>query len=546
MEGKLKKQRNTLFRRIILIMLAIWLTASAVFCIIKLNSEKLNIQNHEVENLSHFKSLLSIGNSSKADMEFSFLEYNDFVYYAQQLNNDKNSQMIITNRRTDKVISDTKDCIGLQFSVKVGSDATGYAVAFVDYQTIKTGLTDEEFDEISEKLNAVRNDGNYYELICTKLHVFDTVFVPLELKLVLVNGNDPRFLVDEESLVYDLSENLIDGIEVYQTSAIQRNVIPKEFFLHGSDHKDIIGSLTKDQQKSTVDMFPIGFFTYIFYTNDYMNFYDPNNSTNDAAWIIQYAKEVNTLDSCKKDLALGIAGIFFFFLTIAVILCVMIWHTVKAQIIQEQKRIDLTNALAHDITTPLFVISGYAYSLKEKIDESERDAYIDNIIEQTDEVNGLVHKMIDLSKLDSYEMKLNKTEFDLCELTSSLLHSYTVLPDKKKITFAHSGSSNVNGDRELITTVLKNLIDNAVKYSLPETEIKIGVNDNTFTISNRCEAMTKAEIKQLWQPYVRKDKSRHKRGNGLGLSIVKSILELHDVKYGASVNDDVFTVTISF
>lgn len=546
MEEKLKKQRNKLFRRIILIMLSIWVTLSAVFCIIRLNTEKANAQSRELENLSHFKYLLSIGSPSGSNGELSMREYSDFVQYQDLLNNNTDSQMIISDRDTNRVMSDTKNCIGVQFLVKLGSDATGYGVAFLDYNSIRDPLSSEEFEEITEKLNTVRSDGNYYEVICTKLFLSDTTFVPVELKLVLVNGSDHRFLADDEAAVYDLSENLVEGADVYETSAVQRNVIPKDFMLHGSQHKDIIDSLTKEQRKSAVEMIPTGAFRYIFYASDYLHYFDTDNTNNDDVWLVQYAKEVNTLSDCKNSLLIGTAGIFFFFLTITVILCVMIWHTVKAQIIQEQKRIDLTNALAHDIKTPLFVISGYAYSLKEKIDESERDAYIDKIIEQTDEVNGLVHKMIDLSKLDSYEMKLNKSNLDLCELTSSLLHSYTVLPDKKKITFAHSGSSNVNGDRELITTVLKNLIDNAVKYSLPETEIQIGVNDNTFTISNRCEAMTKAEIKQLWQPYVRKDKSRHKRGNGLGLSIVKSILELHDVKYGASVNDDVFTVTISF
>jgi signal transduction histidine kinase len=69
--------------------------------------------------------------------------------------------------------------------------------------------------------------------------------------------------------------------------------------------------------------------------------------------------------------------------------------------------------LAHDIKTPVFVISGYAYSLKEDIDISERNFYIDNIIEEADEINDLVQKMLNFSKLDSYSMKLNKTEFDL-------------------------------------------------------------------------------------------------------------------------------------
>ena len=246
---------------------------------------------------------------------------------------------------------------------------------------------------------------------------------------------------------------------------------------------------------------------------------------------MQYAKEVDILDSCKTDLAFGVCAIFGFFLTIGAILCVMIWKTVKAQMIQEQKRLDLTNALAHDIKTPLFVISGYAYSLKEDIDENERELYLDKIIEQTDEVNSLVHRMLNFSKLDSYAMTLSKTEFDLGAMAESIAENYTALPDNKRLVCTRSGDNRIAADKELIRTALQNLIDNAVKYSLPDSEIQIDVTEKTITVSNESEPMTKSELRQIWQPYYRKDKSRHQKGNGLGLSIVKSILDLHKASY---------------
>ena len=218
-----------------------------------------------------------------------------------------------------------------------------------------------------------------------------------------------------------------------------------------------------------------------------LGFNESQYAENDDVWIVQYAREVNLFDNCKWDLAAGVAIIFGFFFTIAVILCVMIWLTVKAQIIQEQKRLDLTNALAHDIKTPLFVISGYAYTIKEDIDAEERGEYIDKIIEQTDEVNGLVHRMLSYSKLDSYRMKLNKSQFDLLELTESILQNYTALPNGKKLEFAHSGKNIIEADRELLKTALQNLIDYtdmAVQMSLfdysrheEESKTKLLINE---------------------------------------------------------------------
>ena len=154
--------------------------------------------------------------------------------------------------------------------------------------------------------------------------------------------------------------------------------------------------------------------------------------------------------------------------------------------------------------------------------------------------------MLSYSKLDSYQMKLNKTELDLLELTESILKNYTALPNGKKLEFAHSGKNIIEADRELLKTALQNLIDNAVKYALPDTVVKVGLNGTTFTVSNEAEPLSKSDIKEIWQPYVRKDKSRTTKGNGLGLSIVKSILDLHKADHGFEYKDGRLVFTAKF
>ncbi|MBQ3285940.1 MAG: HAMP domain-containing histidine kinase [Ruminococcus sp.] len=529
MEQRLKKERNRLILRVTLIMLAIWLTLSGVFCAVRLSNEKVNVQKNELADLSHFMQLMTVGNTNDT-VNRTLLEYTNPSDGQGQGKDTHNKQLIITDRKTNQVISDTAGGVGVLFYVKIKPEYSYDLVGIMHYDDIRSALSDEEYQRITELLNTERDDGNYYEAICTKFHI-EKGFIPLELKIVLVNGKDSRFTVDNDVAVFDLSENKIDGSQIYESGDIRRNTVPKDFIADGVCNKDIIGSLTKEQRKSAVEMIPTGMFRYIFYASDYLNHIGDEYEEGDASWLVQYAKEVDILDSCKTDLAFGVCAIFGFFLTIGAILCVMIWKTVKAQMIQEQKRLDLTNALAHDIKTPLFVISGYAYSLKEDIDENERGLYLDKIIEQTDEVNSLVHRMLNFSKLDSYAMTLNRSEFDLCELARSIAEKYTSLPDNKTLDFTHSGDSVITADRELIKTALQNLIDNAAKYSLPDSEIQIDVSEKTVTVSNESEPMTKSELKQIWQPYFRKDKSRHEKGNGLGLSIVKSILDLHKASY---------------
>ena len=375
----------------------------------------------------------------------------------------------------------------------------------------------------------------------------NSLFIPLELKIVLVNGTDTRFTLDDNVAVFGLEENKIKDNEMFYSSDIKRNkrnTIPTEFITEKKYNPDMISSLPKEGKDQATAIVPEGGLDVIFYASDFLNYDNSSYISPDDDWVIQYAKRTNLFDSCKKDLAIGVCMIFLFILIIAVILCVMIWHNVKAQNIQEQKRLDLTNKLAHDIKTPVFVISGYAYSLKEDIDRNERDFYIDNIIEEADEINDLVQKMLNFSKLDSYTMKLNKTEFDLFEAVQKTAEKYTALPENKTIALTQSGDNMICADRELMETVIQNLIDNAVKYSLPETEITIEVNGNTLSVSNQTEPLTKSELKQLWQPYYRKDKSRSKKGNGLGLSIVKSILDLHEAKYIVEMTGNILTITV--
>ena len=469
MEERLKRERNRLFLRIILILLAVWLTVSAVFCAVRLNTEKVNVQSSELSNLNQIKQLIIVGFNNLDVLKQFYIE------------DSPDTQIIVTDIATKQVIADTTNTVIVSFAWREGADSVGDYIGLLDFYSIRRSLSDSEYQSITDLLQAETDDGSYYELICTRFQIKNGYVIPLELKMVLVDGSDARFVADDNIALFDLSSNKADGERILEGIDTRRNTIPKDFALTGAGSKDIISSLTKEQRRSAVDMIQRNAFDYIFYASDYFG-YQIASDDMDNTWLIQYAKEVNIFHNCKKDLAVGVAMLFGFFFTIAAILCVMIWRTVRTQLIQEQKRMDLTNALAHDIKTPLFVISGYAYSLKENIDETERDLYIDKIIEQTDEVNGLVHRMLTFSKLDSYKMTLNRTDVDLGELTESILQNYAALPDNKRVSFSKSGSNTVSADRELLKTALQNLIDNAAKYSLKGSVIRISVTGRTITI----------------------------------------------------------------
>lgn len=548
MEKQLKKERNRLFVRIILIMLAVWLIISAVFCAVRLNIEKTNTQNQLLESLSTKKKMLSIGSVDYDIIGQAIIRNGDFLGGNNESGNFDN-HLIVTDTRLSALIADTAKSIVVKFGISDG-EYSPEIIGLINYDKLKNSLSGNQYKKIAKYLNTKRSDGNYYELICSKLRYSNLDIYPRELRIVLVDKEDKRFLIDKNVESFTLKDNTDSHGIVYKCSEVKRNTIPKNFLLKKEYNKDLISSLTIKQQKQLTCIKNTGMFEHIFYASDYFYFYlypdDYNKKTSNQdneSWLVQYAKKVNLLDNCITDLELGVALAFVFLFIIAAILCIMIWRTVKAQIIGEQKRLDLTNALAHDIKTPLFVISGYAYSLQENIGEDERDNYLGKILEQTENIDNLVHKMLDLSKLDSYNLKLNKSEFDLYELADGVVKGFAA---KREIKITKSGNNTIFADKELVKGALENLVGNAVKYSPENSVIEINVDGKSITISNPCEDLTKADLKDIMKPYVRKDKSRHQKGNGLGLSIVKSITDLHNAKFSIKCVDNKFVSKISF
>lgn len=546
MEKRLKKERNKLYRRITLIMTAVWLTVSTVFCVVFLNVQKYKLQSEELTNLSVFTEYMNIVYSDFSEIDKFFFDRFNLIYDEKKGNENFNSHMIITDLSTNEVIVDTQKTVGVRYIIKGATDNNLAAFGLINYDSIRGLLTDGEFKAIKKLLTAAPKNGNYYELICTRCQFRGIYIVPLTMKIVLVDGKDKRFKLDDEVCTFDLEKNRIKKAAVFKSGDTSRNVIPADFLLNKAYQKDLISFVDKKQQKESSITVSAGFPESIIYVSnnqdyDYGSYYNMKKT-----WMFQYAKKINFFDFYKDELMINFAVIFAFFLIIAVILCLMIWKTVKTQIIEEHKRVEFTNAFAHDIKTPLFVISGYAYSLQEDIDADERDKYLDKILEQTEDINSLVHRMLNFSKLDSYSTRLNISEFDLYEMVEAVANGFVKLPDDKKINLSRSGDNLVKADRGLIKQAVENLVENAVLYSAPESVIEVNVDGKTLTVSNPCDNLTKEDLKKLTQPYFRKDKSRNSKGNGLGLSIVKSIADLHKFKFIIRLKNDVISFAICF
>ena len=205
---------------------------------------------------------------------------------------------------------------------------------------------------------------------------------------------------------------------------------------------------------------------------------------------------------------------------------------------------DLIANVSHDLRTPLTMIKSYAEMIRDLSGDNpqKREAHLAVIIEETDRLNNLVTDMLNMSRLQNRTISLEPKDFDLKETMEILLPSYDLLceQDGYHITFNYTEPLPVNGDEEKIKQVLSNLINNAVKYCGEDKEIII--NLRRAGRKARCEVIDHGagiapdELSRVWERYY-KSSTHHVRqveGSGLGLSIVKEILNLHKADYGVN------------
>ncbi len=284
----------------------------------------------------------------------------------------------------------------------------------------------------------------------------------------------------------------------------------------------------------------------------FLEAYDIFNSqyrTSSENWetvCIEYAKRVNILECAQGTLLVGNSFIFIFFLIVTLIIITAMYKIMQTQFSEEKKRSELTNALAHDIKSPLFIISGYAQNLKENVNTEKRDHYCDRIIDKTQEVNNLIHRMLEFSRIGSLDKLIDISKVNITQMTKEIISTYERLPDKKSFVLNCSDNCIINADKDLMYHSVSNLIANAVTYADKESEIKIDVSNNSFSISNECSSIFQSDIKHLTEPYYRVEKNRNSKGNGLGLSIVKSIADLHSHKLDIRLRNITITFTLRF
>jgi signal transduction histidine kinase len=189
--------------------------------------------------------------------------------------------------------------------------------------------------------------------------------------------------------------------------------------------------------------------------------------------------------------------------------------------------------VAHDLRTPLTRMRAVAEGALASNDPARmRDALTDSI-EEADRVVAMLHTLMDISEAETGTMALKREPVPLAEVVGQTVDLYEDAADERGIRFDVSidPALVVPVDRTRIRQVLANLVDNAVKYSPDGTAIAIAATasatEAVLTVTDTGPGITPEELPRIWERLFRGDRSRSTRGLGLGLSLVKAIVEAH-------------------
>lgn len=216
-----------------------------------------------------------------------------------------------------------------------------------------------------------------------------------------------------------------------------------------------------------------------------------------------------------------------------------------SQDIDYQKKLDLMRRtfianVSHELKTPLCLLQLYCENLKNSSLEIDRGYYLDTIVNEVENMDIMVKSMLKLSLVENGLTEMNFVDINLSEFTERLARK--MFPFLKGIIYNIEIESGlyINGDMQYLEQVFKNYITNAAAHTEENGKILVSLRKNAdnvrFSVYNEGNAIPEEDLTQIWESFYKTDKSRVRQNGeihaGLGLYIVKTIIEAHSGTYG--------------
>lgn len=208
----------------------------------------------------------------------------------------------------------------------------------------------------------------------------------------------------------------------------------------------------------------------------------------------------------------------------------------------DNTRREFLSNISHELKTPIALIQGYAEGLQDNINEDaeSREFYCEVIIDESQKMNNLVKKLLSLNELEHGREVIDMQRFDIVELTASITGSVDILAKQSGATIVFNEHEPVFvwADPFLIEEVITNYLSNALHYASGRKIIDISfeINKNVVRVSvfNTGDQIPDEDLNNIWDKFYKVDKARTREygGSGIGLSVVKAIMDRHQQSYG--------------
>ena len=232
---------------------------------------------------------------------------------------------------------------------------------------------------------------------------------------------------------------------------------------------------------------------------------------------------------------------FFLFVEAAVVISFVVLY--RNQMNYEIRNQKLTRGIAHELKTPLAVTKATVENW-DYFDEDRRKDYSQRVKSEVDHMSDMVGKLLDVSKIKEGSNKINLEAVDLKKLTEDTISRNGELIRERNITIAFNHDEEpytVFADHEMMNMVLSNFMSNAIKYCDHIITIRLNRNGRKieFSITNDGAKIEKKDLDKIWDIFYTTDQARTDRmsSSGVGLSVVKSILDVHKADYSCVSGD---------
>lgn len=214
----------------------------------------------------------------------------------------------------------------------------------------------------------------------------------------------------------------------------------------------------------------------------------------------------------------------------------------------EEMRNEFLGNVSHELKTPIALIQGYAEGLKDGVndDAESRDFYCDVIMDEAMKMNQMVKNLLTLNQLEFGDEDISFERFDLAALIRGVLQSMEILAqqDELKIIFRQESPVYVWADEFKTEQVVRNYVSNAFHHASGDKVIEVKIQKEgkkaRTSVFNTGTPIPEEDLKHIWEKFYKVDKAhtREYGGNGIGLSIVKAIMESFHQEYGVKNYDN--------